>query len=281
MADISAKDVAALRKETGAGMMDCKRALEENDGDFEAAKKWLREKGLSSAAKRQDRDATEGAVEVATSTGAGAIAEITCETDFVAKGDDVRDTLLHVVASVLADGEDGLADRPFAGDTINGHIKGLAGKLGENIGLGRTARFETTTGIIDGYKHIQADRGVIGVLVQLEGVDPSDDRAVEVAHDIALHIASAAPRYLRRDDVPESVVAAEREVLETLTRNEGKPEQAIPKIVEGRIGGFFKDIVLLEQGYVREPKTTIAALLATLGPDAHVAAFRRIKVGEA
>jgi len=117
--------------------------------------------------------------------------------------------------------------------------------------------------------------------VQLEGVDPSDDRAVEVAHDIALHIASAAPRYLRREDVPESVVAAEREVLETLTRNEGKPEQAIPKIVESRIGGFFKDIVLLEQGYVREPKTTIAALLATLGADARVEAFRRIKVGEA
>src|SRR4051812_37946266 len=117
MAEISAKDVAALRKETGAGMMDCKRALEENGGDLDASKRWLREKGLSAAAKRSGRTASEGAVEVATASGVGAIVELVCETDFVAKGDDIRETLVHLVGSVLADGPDGLADRPLEGDT--------------------------------------------------------------------------------------------------------------------------------------------------------------------
>ncbi len=156
----------------------------------------------------------------------------------------------------------------------------MAGSLGENIGLGRVARFEVSGGLIDAYKHIQQERGMIGVLVELTGVDPSDPKAVEVGHDIALHIASAAPRWVTRDDVPAEVIEAEKAVLENLTRNEGKPEQAIPKIVEGRIGGFLKENCLVEQGFVRDPKVTVGSLLSGLAGDAKVSRFARIKVGE-
>ncbi len=179
-------------------------------------------------------------------------------------------------------GED-IAAKPYAGDpsqTVDDFVKGMAGTLGENIGLGRVARFEVSGGLIEGYKHIQNERGMIGVLVELTGVDPSDPKAVEVGHDIALHIASAAPRWVTRDDVPADVIEAERAVLENLTRNEGKPEQAIPKIVEGRIGGFYKENCLLEQGFVRDPKVTVASLLSGLGADAKVTRFARVKVGE-
>ena len=135
-------------------------------------------------------------------------------------------------------------------------------------------------GLIEGYKHLQNDRGTIGVLVEISGVDPSDPKAVEIGHDIALHIASAAPRWVNREDVPADVIEAERAVLENLTRNEGKPEQAIPKIVEGRIGGFYKDNVLLEQGFVRDPKVAVGSLLSGLGTGAKVTRFTRVKVGE-
>ena len=134
--------------------------------------------------------------------------------------------------------------------------------------------------MLDGYKHVQNDRGTIGVLVELGGVDPSDEQAQAVAHDIALHIASAAPRYVSKDDVPADAIEKEREVLTELTRNEGKPENAIEKIVAGRLNGFYKDYCLLEQGFVKEPKTTIAKLVEGLGGDATVRRFVRIKVGE-
>jgi elongation factor Ts len=142
------------------------------------------------------------------------------------------------------------------------------------------AHFESAEGIVDGYKHVQFERGTIGVLVELGGVDPSGATAREAAHDIALHVASAAPRYATRDDVPADVVEKERSVLEELTRNEGKPEQAVPKIVEGRLNGFFKDVVLVEQPFVRDPKTTVGKLLGALGGGATVRRFVRVKIGE-
>jgi elongation factor Ts len=282
MADISAKDVAALRKVTGAGMMDCKKALEESNGDLEAAKTWLREKGLAAAGKRAGRAASQGTVDVFVEGNTGAVVELTAETDFVAKGDGFKSTVATLAKQVAQEGED-IAGKPYAGDasqTVDDYVKSMAGSLGENIGLGRIARFEVSGGLIEGYKHIQAERGMIGVLVELAGVDPSDPKAVEVGHDIALHIASAAPRWVTREEVPEDVIQAEREVLENLTRNEGKPEQAIPKIVEGRIGGFYKENCLLEQGFVRDPKVTVGSLLSGLGADAKVTRFARIKVGE-
>jgi elongation factor Ts len=282
MADISAKDVAALRKVSGAGMMDCKRALEESGGDLETAKTWLREKGLAAAGKRAGRAAQQGAVDVFFGGGVGALVELVCETDFVAKGDGFKTTVAALAQQVAEQGED-IAGKPFAGDasqTVDEYVKHMAGTLGENIGLGRIARYEVAGGLIEGYKHLQNERGTIGVLVELAGVDPSDPKAVEIGHDIALHIASAAPRFVNRDDVPADVIDAERAVLENLTRNEGKPEQAIPKIVEGRLGGFYKDNVLVEQGFVKDPKVIVGSLLSGLGPEAKVARFIRVRVGE-
>jgi elongation factor Ts len=282
MAEISAKDVAALRKVSGAGMMDCKRALEESEGDMEKAKTWLREKGLAAAGKRAGRAASQGTVDVFVDGNVGAVVELTCETDFVAKGDGFKAAVATLAKQVAEQGED-IASKPYAGDpshTVDDFVKAMAGSLGENIGLGRVARFEVSGGLIDAYKHIQQERGMIGVLAEITGVDPSDPKAVEIGHDIALHIASAAPRWVTRDDVPADVIEAERAVLENLTRNEGKPEQAIPKIVEGRLGGFFKDNCLIEQGFVRDPKVTVGSLLSGLGGDAKVTRFARIKVGE-
>ena len=282
MPDISAKDVAALRKVSGAGMMDCKRALEESEGDLEKAKTWLREKGLAAAGKRAGRAATQGAVDVYVDGNVGAVVELTCETDFVAKGDRFKATVATLARQVAEQGED-VAAKPYAGDTsttVEDFVKSMAGSLGENIGLGRIARFEVSGGLIDAYKHVQNERGTIGVLVELSGVDPSDPKAVEVGHDIALHIASAAPRWVSRKEVPADVIEQERAVLENLTRNEGKPEQAIPKIVEGRIGGFYKDNVLVEQGFVRDPKVIVGSLLSGLGSEAKVSRFVRVKVGE-
>ena len=282
MPDISAKDVAALRKISGAGMMDCKRALEESGGDLEAAKTWLREKGLAAAGKRAGRAASQGAIDVHFDGSIGAVVELTCETDFVAKSDGFKSTVATLAKQAAEQGED-IATKPYAGDqsqTVDAVVKGMAGTLGENIGLGRIARYEVSGGLVEGYKHIQSERGTIGVLVEMAGVDPSDPKAIEVGHGIALHIASAAPRWVSREDVPADVIEAERAVLENLTRNEGKPEQAIPKIVEGRIGGFYKDNCLLEQGYVRDPKVTVGSLLSGLGSDAKVTRFVRVKVGE-
>jgi elongation factor Ts len=282
MADISAKDVAALRKITGAGMMDCKRALEESEGDIEKAKTWLREKGLAAAGKRAGRAASQGTVDVYVEGNIGAVVELTAETDFVAKADGFKAAVATLAKQVAEEGED-IASKPYAGDTsqtVDDFVKSMAGSLGENIGLGRIARFEVSGGLIEGYKHIQAERGMIGVIVEMTGVDPSDPKAVEIGHDIALHVASAAPRWVSRDDVPADVIEAEKAVLENLTRNEGKPEQAIPKIVEGRIGGFFKENCLVEQGFVRDPKVTVGSLISGLGGDAKVSRFVRIKVGE-
>jgi elongation factor Ts len=283
MPEITAKDVAALRKATGAGMMDCKRALTESEGEMERAKTWLREKGIAGAQKRAGRAAEQGAVDVVVDANAGAVVELTCETDFVAKGADFRSTVAALARQVLANGDADLAGQPYQGDpsqTVDDLVKSMAGTLGENIGLGRVVRLETGDGLIEGYKHIQQERGTIGVLLELSGVDPTDPKAREVGHDVALHVASEAPRWVSRDEVPADVIESERQVLENLTRNEGKPEGAIGKIVEGRLGGFYKANVLTEQGFVRDPKVTVGSLISGLGPEARIGRVVRIRVGE-
>jgi len=279
VAEISAEDIAALRKQTGAGMLDCRTALQETGGDIEAAKDWLRTKGLAGAAKRAGREAQDGAVEVTVEGDVGAIVELNCETDFVAKGAEFRAIVAALATIVAEQGEDELESRPYEGGTVGDAVKQLGATLGENVGIGRVARIESADGIVDGYKHVQNERGTIGVLVELGGVDPSDARAQEVAHDVALHVASAAPQYVTRDDVPVDVLEKERAVLEELTRNEGKPEQALPKIVEGRLNGFYKNTVLVEQPFVRDPKTTVGKLVGELGKDATIRRFVRIQVG--
>ena len=280
MADISAKDVAALRKMTGAGMMDCKRALLENDGDFERAKDWLREKGIAGAAKREGRAADQGAVEVLVTDDVGAVVELNCETDFVAKGDAFGRALAALTRLVVDEGDTDTGAKKIDGETVDDYVKGLSGTLGEKIELGRVFRFATTDGLLDGYKHLQNERGTVGVLVELGGVDRGAARAREVAHDVALHIASAAPRYVTRDEVPPEVVAREREIYAAQTREEGKPEQAWPKIIEGKLNGFYKSVVLLEQSFVKDNKQTIDSVVKALGPEAHVRGFARVRIGE-
>lgn len=249
MAAFTAADVQSLRKATGAGMLDAKKALEESEGDFEAAAKLLREKGLTNAAKRADRENEQGAVFVTFDGRVGAIAELKCETDFVAKSEAFTQTVEAIARAVAANGE--ASAKGFAGK-----IDELKLTLKENIDLGKVARIEASDGeVVDGYLHLQAGRGIVGVLVKLEG------GTAELAHDLALHVAFARPNYLTRDQVPAEVVDAERATLETITRNEGKPEAAIPKIVEGRLDGFFKTQCLVEQPYIKDDKLRVNDVL--------------------
>ena len=278
MADISAKDVAALRKLTGAGMMDCKNALGENDGDIERAKDWLREKGKAGAAKREGRSADQGAVDVCLDGNIAALVELNCETDFVAKGDQFKATVAALAQLVAANSSDDVANLAFEGTTVVEHLTQMSATMGEKIELGRVARYVTDGGAIDAYKHIQSERGVIGVLVEIVGATSAG--AAEIAHDVALHIASAAPRFVTRDEVPADEIERERAVFEAQTKEEGKPEAAWPKIIEGKLNGFFKQNALVEQGFVKDPKQTVAALVATTGTDAKVKRFTRIKIGE-
>jgi elongation factor Ts len=263
MADFSAADVQRLRKLTGAGMLDCKRALEATGGDFEAAVNWLREKGLAQSAKRADRASEQGAVGAANLGGAAALVELLCETDFVAKSPDFVNLVGELAEAVAAKGEGATADYAQT-------IEDLRISLKENITLGRVVRFEAAGGaVLDSYLHSQNDRGVNGVLVELAGGDQ------RLAHEVALHIASMRPQWLTREEVPAERVEAERQVLENLTRNEGKPEQAVPKIVEGRLNGFYRDTVLLEQPWVKDNKQTLRHLVG----EARVTRFAQVEIG--
>ena len=263
MAEFTAKDVQALRQASGAGMMDAKKALQENDGDFEAAGKWLREKGLAKSASRTDRDNSEGAVAVAATGNVAALVEVKCETDFVAKSDDFVKLVQDLADAVAADGEgavDGLKDR----------IDDLKVTLKENIDLGKVIRIEAADGnVLDTYLHKQDGRGKVAVAIEVAGGTP------ELAHDIAVHIAFTKPSFLGRDEVPAADVAAERDTLTTITRNEGKPEAALEKIVDGKLNGWFQERVLLEQKYVKDEKQTITQLLGGAG----VVRFGLIVVG--
>lgn len=263
MPEFSAKDVQALRQATGVGMMDAKKALQENGGDMDAAKKWLREKGIVKAESRSGRANEQGAVAVSVDGNVGAIVQLRCETDFVAKSDGFTSLLDELVQLVAAKGESAVAERKDAIDDLRITLK-------ENIEVGQVVRFEAAAdNVLDSYLHIQSDRGVNAVLVELAG------GTRDLAHDVAVHIAFARPPYVRREDVPADEVAAERSTLETITRAEGKPEAALEKIVEGRLTGWFRDRVLLEQAYVRDEKRTVAQLLG----DATVVRFAQVVVG--
>jgi elongation factor Ts len=279
MAEYSAKDIAALRKATGAGMMDCKNALEESGGDLERALDILRAKGLSKAGKLSDREATEGAVDVIVDGNVGAIVELNCNTDFVAKGSDFTSVVTELTKLVAANGDGDVAALPYDGTTVGDALLQLAGKLGENVVLGRVVRFESD-GLLDGYRHNQNDRGTIAVLVEITGVAPDDERAREVAHEIALHISFAAPGYLTRDEVPAEVLEREKAVIEEKSRNEGVPEAKLEGAVKGRLNAFYKDSVLVEQPSVKDPKVSIGKLVEQLGSNAKLARFARVKVGE-
>jgi elongation factor Ts len=267
MAGITAQAVAELRKRTGAGILDCRKALEENGGELDAAEKWLREQGKASAGKRADRERSEGAVAVVVDSEAsgarGAIVALECETDFVAKSAEFVQLVDELAAELATGGEEALAAQ-------HERVEKLALTSKENVAIGRSVRFETgPSGVIGSYLHIQNGRGVNAVLVELEG------GTQDLAHDIAVHIAFARPEFASRDDVPADRVEAERQTAEAIARNENKPEAALPKIVEGRLNGWFKERVLLEQAYVRDEKRTIADYLGS----AKLERFAQVVVG--
>jgi elongation factor Ts len=263
MAEFTAKDVQSLRQATGAGMMDAKKALTETGGDFEAAAKYLREKGLAKSVDRSDRENTQGAVAIATAPGTAAIVELKCETDFVAKSDQFTAIVQQLADAVAADGAGGV-------DAFKDAIDDLKITLKENIDIGEVVRVDIAEGqIVDTYLHKQEGRGVNAVIIVLDGGDP------ELAHDIAVHAAFTKPGYLTRDEVPADEVERERDTLEGITRAEGKPEQAVPKIVEGRLNAWYKDRVLMEQPFVRDEKKSIEQLLG----DAKIARFAQVTIG--
>ncbi|HVB00517.1 MAG TPA: translation elongation factor Ts [Acidimicrobiales bacterium] len=263
MPEVTAKDVAALRQATGAGILDCRKALQENDGDMEKATRWLREQGLSGASKRADRDRSEGAVAVVVDGNRGAIVALECETDFVAKSADFVSLVDALAESCVKDGEAGL-------EAHSGEIDQIKLTLKENIAVGRHEQFVAAEGaVLESYLHVQNGRGVNGVLVELDG------GTAELAHDIAVHIAFARPDYLDRDQVPESAITQEKETITAIARKEGKPDAQLEKIIEGRLNGWFKERVLLEQPFARDDKKTITQLLGT----AKIRRFAQVVVG--
>jgi elongation factor Ts len=263
MPNYTAKDVAKLRQMTGAGMLDCKNALEEANGDLEEAAQILRLKGLSGAAKRADREASEGAVAAVRSGDAAAVVELRCETDFVAKADEFVALTDELAALVASKGEDAVSE-------LSDEIDRLRTTLKENISVGRVRRLVAESGqVVDTYLHTQAGRGVNAVAVVIDG------GSEELAHDIAVHIAFTKPTYLSRDEVPQADIDAERATVLEISRNEGKPEAALDKIVDGRMNGWFKERVLLDQSYVRDEKQTISSMLGS----ARIVAFAQVVIG--
>ncbi len=278
MTNFTAADVKRLRSQTGAGMLDCKKALEEAEGDIDSAIEVLRLKGAKDVSKRAIRTAANGLVTAELQgTAAGVLVELNCETDFVAKTEMFQQVAAEIAsAAAAAKSADrlavlGLEVRP--GITAQQLIDQASAALKEKLELGRFARFEG--GYIASYLH-RSDRSLpptVGVIVQL------DTEAAEAGKDLAQQIAAMRPLYITREEVPEDVVASERRIAEQLTRDEGKPEQVIPKIVEGRLNGFFKDVVLTEQAFVKDPKQTIRQVLA--GSGVEVLGFARFQVGQA
>jgi elongation factor Ts len=278
MANFTAADVKRLRDQTGAGMMDCKNALAETDGDLEAAIEVLRLKGAKDVTKRATRTAANGLV-VAELSGndAGVLVELNCETDFVAKTDRFQQVAAEIATVALGSGVSDrlalLAVEARPGVTVQEVIEDAGANLKEKLELGRFARLEG--GYVVSYLH-RSDAALpptLGVLVEL------DKPSADVAKDLAQQIAAMRPLYTNREDVPADVVEKERRIAEQITRDEGKPEQAIPKIVEGRLNSYFKDVVLTEQAFVKDNKTTIKQVLA--GDGLTVTGFARFQVGQA
>ncbi|MFF5259267.1 translation elongation factor Ts [Actinomadura viridis] len=278
MANFTAADVKRLRELTGSGMMACKNALTEAEGDFDKAVELLRLKGAKDVGKRAERTAGNGLVaEYFAGKGDGALLELNCETDFVAKNEQfiaLADRLVKFAASSgAADATALQAAEIEPGKTVQALIEENSAKIGEKLELRRFAHF--TGEYVASYLH-KSDPSLpptTGVLVEL------DTENAEVAKDIAQQIAAMAPKYLTREDIPAEAIEKERALAEQLTRDEGKPEQAIPKIVEGRVNAYFRDFVLLEQQFVKDNKKTIAKVLD--GAGVKVVRFARFKVGQA
>ncbi|TVS85397.1 translation elongation factor Ts [Mycobacterium helveticum] len=271
MANFTAADVKRLRELTGAGMLDCKNALAESDGDFDKAVEALRIKGAKDVGKRAERATAEGLV----AAKGGALVELNSETDFVAKNAEFQalaDQVVDAALAAQATDVEALKAAKIGATTVEQAIADLSAKIGEKLELRRVQFFG---GNVETYLHKRAADlpPAVGVLVEFTGENQ------DAAHAVALQIAALKARYLSRDDVPEDVVASERRIAEETAKAEGKPEQALPKIVEGRLNGFFKDAVLLEQPSVSDNKKTVKALLDEAGVT--VTRFVRFEVGQA
>lgn len=274
MAQITAALVKELRERTGAGMMDCKKALTAVEGDMDKAIDFLREKGLAAAAKKAGRIAAEGVVGsfVSADGKIGAIVEVNCETDFVAKTDGfkvlVEKIAAHIVATKPADVEALLASE-LDGQTVEALVTASVAKIGEKISVRRFALYEAPEGVVAAYIH---GGGKIGVIVELKGGN------AELGKDVAMHVAAANPSYLERSQVPAAELEHEKEVLSEQAKNEGKPEKIIEKMVMGRINKYYKEVCLVDQEFVKDPDQTVGKLVKAAG--AEVLAFSRFQLGE-
>ncbi|MBM7817068.1 elongation factor Ts [Brevibacterium paucivorans] len=274
MANYTAADIKALREKTGAGMMDVKKALDEAQGDQAKAVEILRVKGLKGATKREGRSTSDGLVAIKTDGGVGTMIEFNSETDFVAKSDkfiSLADEILELAVANNASDAEEFKNVEIDGKPVSQIITEGGASLGEKVDLKTVARLEGAK--VASYLH-RTNKDLppqVGVLLAYEG---DNDQA---AHDVAVHIAALAPKYFSREDVPAELVEKEREIALETAKNEGKPEAALPKIVEGRVNGFFKENVLLDQGFAKEPKKSVQSILDEAGIKA--TGFARVRVG--
>ena len=289
MATITAGLVKELREKTGAGMMDCKKALTENDGDMEAAIDWLRTKGLAKAAKKAGRVAAEGLIGIAGSGTSGAVVEVNSETDFVARNEQFQSMVKQIAEQALEAGGDmdKLGGMTFAGSdkTITDYVQEMVGTIGENMSVRRTAQLSVGNGVVASYMHNAAAPGLgkIGVLVALES-EGDKDKLEAFGKQVAMHIAATSPLALTREEVDPAVVERERSVFIEQARESGKPENIIEKMVEGRLRKFYEEVVLISQTFVIDGETKIEKAVEAAGKDAgapvKLAGFVRYELGE-
>jgi elongation factor Ts len=287
MANITASLVKDLRDKTGAGMMDCKKALNETGGDMEAASDWLRKTGLLKAAKKATRVAAEGLIGVAVGGDAGALVEVNSETDFVARNDEFKDFVKSAAKLALEEGGDveKLLARPMGGGCVKDALTNMIAKIGENMSVRRAVALAVSPGVVSSYVHNAAspELGKIGVLVALKSAADKAKLAA-LGKQLAMHIAAASPLALTAAHLSKDVVAHEREIQAELVRQSGKPENVHEKMLEGRMRKYFEDVALLEQTFVIDQETKIAKVIENASKDfgapVEITGFFRFQVGE-
>ncbi|MBE7086746.1 MAG: elongation factor Ts [Clostridiales bacterium] len=269
-------DVMELRKKTGAGVADCKKALIETDGDMEKAVDFLREKGIATAAKKASRIAAEGIVAAKIEGNIGALVEVNCETDFVAKGDQYKDFVMDVADYVIKNDVKDIAELVSAKES---ETVAATAKIGEKIAIRRFVKYVSENGIVESYIHMG---GKVGVLVEIEGC--TCDAAKELAHDVALQIAAAKPLYLTASEVPAEVLEHEKEILRAQALNEGKKPEIIDRMVEGRVKKYYDEFCLVNQAFVKDPSLTIEKVVKSyadkMGKALSIKRFTRFEMGE-
>ena len=284
MSNISASLVKELRDKTGAGMMDCKNALNENNGDIESSIDWLRTKGLAKAAKKSGRVASEGLIAVSSSDDFSAIIEVNSETDFVARNDIFQNVASKISSlGLMSSSIDDLKEQNIDEKDMNveSYITEMISSIGENINLRRMTRFESSNSNVSTYIHGQVNEGLgkIGVMVNLKS-DAEKEALSELGKKIAMHIAATKPLSVSIEDIPSDVLERERNILIEEARESGKPEDIIEKMIDGRLKKFYQESVLLEQTYVIDGESKISSVLQSLGSPVEIIEFVRYELGE-